>query len=167
MLSSSFNLVHSQATQRIIGNKSMHKETFKIAPFNLDNFRSKAIRFASLIKEKSGYDKFKSKERYNLLAQSLGYKDHGALVKLSRSKKISNNNAVFSIFVYETYRKNIIDTYCLNLPSINIKHIEAAAEEMIIDERLEISNFLRCTPMSRESFLRDLNHEHYEEVNLE
>ena len=47
----------------------MHKETFKIAPFNLDNFRSKAIRFASLITEKSGYDKFKSKERYNLLAQ--------------------------------------------------------------------------------------------------
>lgn len=142
----------------------MHKETFKIAPFNLDNFRSKAIRFASLITEKSGYDKFKSKERYNLLAQSLGYNDHGALVKLSRSRKIGNNNAVFSIFVYKKYREKIIDTFCANLPSINRKHIEAAAEEMIIDERLEISNFLRCTPMSRESFLRSLNHEHYEEV---
>ncbi|EGR0642275.1 hypothetical protein E5T97_22760, partial [Vibrio vulnificus] len=115
----------------------MHKETFKIAPFNLDNFRSKAIRFASLITEKSGYDKFKSKERYNLLAQSLGYNDHGALVKLSRSRKISNNNAVFSIFVYKKYREKIIDTFCANRPSINRKHIEASAEEMIIDERLE------------------------------
>lgn len=144
----------------------MHKETFKIASFNLDNFRSKAIRFTSLITEISGYNKFKSKERYNLLAQSLGYKDHGAFVKLSRSRKISKNSAVFSIFVYEKYRKKIIDTYCANLPSINRKHIEAAAEEMIIDERLEIFNFMICTPMSRESFLRYRNHDRYEEVTL-
>ncbi|QBN13552.1 hypothetical protein E2I22_04700 [Vibrio vulnificus] len=142
----------------------MHKETFKVAPFNLDNFKSKAVRFTSLIAEKSGHDKFKSKERYNLLAQSLGYKDHGALVKLSRSWKISNNNAVFSIFVYEKHRKKIIHTFCSNLPSVSNKHIEAAVKEMIVDERLEISNFLRCTPMSRESFVQYHNRNYFEEV---
>ncbi|HHC7117570.1 TPA: hypothetical protein ACN373_000836 [Vibrio parahaemolyticus] len=142
----------------------MHKETFKIAPLNLDNFKSKAVRFTSLITAKSGYDKFKSKERYNLLAQSLGYKDHGALVKLSRSRKISNNNAVFSIFVYEKYRKKIIDTFCVNLPSVPHKHIEAAVKEMIVDEQLDIWNFMCSSPMSRESFLRYRNHDRYEEV---
>lgn len=144
----------------------MSNHTFQISPFNLDKFKSKAKRFSSLITKISGYDKLKSKERYNLLAQGLGYKDHGALVRLSLLRNIPKNNGFFNIFVYQEYRQRIINTVISNHPSIAKKHIEKAIEEMIVDERLEIFNMIICTPRSRESFLRTCNNrkKRYQEV---
>ncbi|USD35543.1 MULTISPECIES: hypothetical protein [Vibrio] len=116
------------------------KTPHPIYPSQTNSFKEKAKSFAELIAQQSDTKTLSSFKRNDYLAQSLGYKGHTDLLKLTGFRKQADCNQPLMLFNQDVIRSAIINHFAQKLPTLELGAIQEAASIMREREAIQ-SNF--------------------------
>lgn len=112
---------------------------YPIYPSQTDAFKNIAKSFASLIAKESKTKVLSAFKRNDWLAQSLGYKGHADLLRLTQFRKQADQGEPLRCFLHESIRTAINQTFSSKMPDIPPQIIERASLEMK-DAEVVLSN---------------------------
>lgn len=106
------------------------KTPHPIYPSQTNCFKEKAKSFAELIAQQSDTKTLSSFKRNDYLAQSLGYKGHTDLLKLTGFRKQADGNQPLMLFNNDEIRSAIINYFTQKIPTLELEAIQEAASIM-------------------------------------
>jgi hypothetical protein len=114
----------------------MNKALSRLAvyPSQLNTFKERADKFASLLSELSSTKTISSFKRYDYLAMAVGYKGYSDLINASKFRAKADNRETLVLFGESSLRATIKEVFATKLPSIALSDIDMASEKMAESE---------------------------------